>query len=213
MTKQRGIMILFINACVREDSRTERLARKLFERLGAVGSGSELPGNAGSESSETMEEVRLADIHFPVADAAFLAERDRLLAGGAYADPLFGLARQFAATDTVVIAAPFWDLSFPAALKQYLEQVNVTGITFRYSPEGIPQGLCRARKLWYVSTAGGPVFTDEYDYGYVCALAKGYYGIPETALIRATGLDIDGTDVEAILRGAEEEIVRLTEGN
>ncbi len=191
-------MILFINACVREKSRTERLARKLLARLCA---------------GETVEEVRLADLPFPAADAAFLAKRDRLLEQGAYADPLFDLARQYAAADTVVIAAPFWDLSFPAALKQYLEQVNVTGITFRYTPEGIPQGLCRARKLWYVSTAGGPVFTDEYDYGYVCALAKGYYGIPETALIRATGLDIEGADVEAILRGAEQEIDRLTEEN
>ena len=38
--------------------------------------------------------------------------------------------------DTVVIAAPFWDLSFPAILKKYIEAVTVAGITFRYSDQG-----------------------------------------------------------------------------
>ena len=61
---------------------------------------------------------------------------------------MFELARQFAAADQIVIAAPYWDLSFPAALKQYFEQINVLGITFAYTPEGVPKGLCRARKLY-----------------------------------------------------------------
>ena len=34
---------------------------------------------------------------------------------------MFDLAGQFAGADTIVIAAPFWDLSFPAALKQYMQ--------------------------------------------------------------------------------------------
>ena len=71
-----------------------------------------------------------------------------------------------------MIAAPFWDLSFPASLRQYLEQVNVPGITFRYTEEGIPVSLCRARRLYYVTTAGGYYFPEEYGYGYVKALAE-----------------------------------------
>ena len=36
----------------------------------------------------------------------------------------------------IVIAAPYWDLSFPAVLKTYLEQINVLGVTFDYSDDG-----------------------------------------------------------------------------
>ena len=185
-------MLLFLNACVRTDSRTKRLADRLL---------SQLDGPA--------IELRLTDLTFPKADEAFLRERDRLLAERAYDAPMLALARQFAAADEIVIAAPFWDLSFPAALKAYLEQINVVGVTFRYTPEGIPMGLCRAKKLWYVTTAGGDYFPPEYGFGYVEALAKGFYGIPEVALIRATGLDIVGAPVEEILARCETEIDRI----
>jgi FMN-dependent NADH-azoreductase len=113
---------------------------------------------------------------------------------------MFDLARQFARADEIVIAAPHWDLSFPAALKQYIEQINVTGLTFAYTPEGIPQGMCRAKRLWYVSTAGGGYVPEEFGFGYVKALAESYYGISEVKLIQANGLDLEGADVEAILR-------------
>ena len=182
-------MLLFINACVRADSRTRRLADCLLSAL-----------------DEPATELRLTDISFPPVDEAFLLERDRLLAARNYDHPMFTLARQFAAADTIVIAAPFWDLSFPTALKAYLEQINVVGVTFRYTPEGVPEGLCRARKLYYVTTVGGDFFPEAFGFGYVEALARNFYGIPDIHLIKATGLDIWGANVEEILRACEEEI-------
>ena len=191
-TKNEGVlnMILFVDACVREGSRTERLARYLLEKL----------------QDPVIEELHLAEVCFPITDGNFIAERDRFIAEDNFSDPLFDLAKQFAGADIVVIAAPFWDLSFPAALKQYFEQINVTGITFCYDESGVPKGLCKAKKLYYVTTAGGPIFSDEYGYGYVRELAQTYYGIPETELIKAESLDIIGADVEHILREAEIEI-------
>ena len=56
---------------------------------------------------------------------------------------MFCYARQFAAADRIVIAAPLWDLSFPAQLKVYLENIYVTGIVTKYSEAGEPVGLCR----------------------------------------------------------------------
>lgn len=182
-------VILFVNACVRGQSRTMRLAKALLNKLG------------GEE-----EEIRLHEVDFPVADEDFLSERDRLIAQEKWEHTWFSMARQFAAADQIVIAAPFWDLSFPAALKQYFEQINVLGITFVYTPEGIPRGLCKARKLYYVTTAGGNYVPWEFGYGYVKALAQGYYGIPETELIQAAGLDIDGADEEEILKQALNQI-------
>jgi len=57
-------MILFINACVREESRTEVLAKALLSKLG------------------DYEEVKLEDIDFPKTDEAFLKKRDSLIAAG-----------------------------------------------------------------------------------------------------------------------------------
>ena len=188
-------MTLFINACVRPESRTKRLAGYLLGRLDGP-----------------VFEEKLTELGFPAADAAFIEKRDALAEKGEFGHPVFDLARRFAAADAIVVAAPYWDLSFPSALKQYFEQVNALGVTFAYTPEGVPLGLCAAEKLFYVTTAGGPILDDSFGYGYVRALARGFYGIPETYLIKAEGLDILGADVEAILSRAERDIDALFAG-
>ena len=105
-----------------------------------------------------------------------------------------------------MIAAPYWDLSFPAMLKQYLEQITVVGLTFRYSEEGVPVSLCRAKRLYYVTTAGGNYVPDDYGFGYVKALVQSYYAVPDVRKIEADGLDIVGADVHAIMAEAEETL-------
>lgn len=184
-------MVLYINACVRRDSRTQRLAQALLEQF-----------------DDEIQEVRLEDIPLEKSDEAFLDTRDQLIEAGEFDHEMFALARQFAAADVIVMAAPYWDLSFPASLKQYMEKVTVNGITFVYTPEGFPKGLCKARKLYYIMTAGGDYAPEEYGFGYIQALAAGYYGITDSKLIKALGLDIVGADVEAILkRCIEQEIL------
>ena len=182
-------MLLYINACVKSDSRTKRLADALLSKM-----------------NDEIVEVRLEDIDFPVANEAFLRKRDALIAIAEWNDPMFDLARQFASADRIVVAAPYWDLSFPAALKQYFEQINVLGITFEYSPEGLPIPRCRADKLYYVMTAGGAFVPEEFGFGYVKALAQNFYGINDVELIKAVGLDIYGADVEAIMKEATDSI-------
>ena len=181
--------ILFINACVRTESRTRQLTEKLLLKL-----------------NRPYEEVRLHEIAFPVADEDFLNMRDRLIAERDFENPLFDLARQFSESEIIVIAAPYWDLSFPAALKQYFEQINVVGITFKYTEDGIPVGLCKARRLYYVTTAGGSYVPEEFGFGYIKALSQGFYCIQEVRKIEAAGLDLVGADVSAIMRAAESTI-------
>ena len=166
-------MILFVDACVREESRTKKLAEELLTKL-----------------DDEVTHIRLEEIPFDVTDEKYLEKRGTLIAAGAYEDEMFALARQFAKADTIVIAAPYWDLSFPASLKQYIEVINVTGLTFEYTEEGIPRGLCKAGRLYYVMTAGGNYVPEEFGYGYIKALAENFYGIKEVTLIKKTGLDI-----------------------
>ena len=178
--------ILYVNACVRKDSRTKKLAEKLLIKLG-----------------KPYEEICLEDITFPVVNEDYLNKRDQLISKGDFQNSMFNLARHFSQAETIVIAAPFWDLSFPSLLKQYLEQINVVGITFKYSEEGVPVGLCRANRLFYVTTAGGSYVPEVFGFGYVKALAQNYYGIQDVRQIEAIGLDISGANVNAIMRDAE----------
>lgn len=181
-------MILFINGCVREHSRTLELARAVLERF-----------------ADTVEEVRLYPDGPEGLDSEKLQLRDALLAKKQYEHPMFDFARQFAAANTVVIAAPYWDFAFPAKVRAYLEEITVSGITFQYGADGIPQGLCRASKLIYVTTAGGPI-VQNMGFDYVAALARNLYGISDVVLVKAEGLDIWGADPEKILEAAKREI-------
>ena len=181
--------ILFINACPREGSRTLELARHLLTKLDG-----------------TVEELALFEENLLPLNGKTLALRDKMTANQNFDHPIFKYARQFAKADTIVLAAPFWDLSFPSALKIWLEYVMAKEITFRYTEEGFPCGLCKAKKLFYVSTAGGPVLPSHMGFSYVDALAKSYFGIPETVLFSAENLDVMGTDTAAILSKAKEEI-------
>lgn len=182
--------ILFIDACARPCSRTRALAQHVLKKL-----------------SGQVEQLRLYEAQLQPLDWAALQERSACAAAGDLSAPTFRYAKQFASADEIVIAAPYWDLLFPAILRTYLEAVTVTGITFRYTPEGIPEGLCRARRLVYVTTAGGPIGDRNYGFDYVRALARSFYGIQEVCCVAAEGLDLVGADAEAIIEQAKERIL------
>ncbi|MBR5827305.1 MAG: NAD(P)H-dependent oxidoreductase [Clostridia bacterium] len=182
--------ILYINACCRENSRTNELAQYL------------LGGLEGNVQSVNLYEESIRPI-----DATLLSKRDGLLREGRTDSEMFTLANQFALADTVVIAAPYWDLMFPSVLKVYLENITVCGITFRYSDKGIPQSLCKAEKLYYVTTAGGYIGKNNFGFDYVKAIAEGFFGIGNVSLFSAEGLDIYGADVDGIMQKAKEKIL------
>ena len=175
-------MILYVNSCVREDSRTQKIANHLLKLL-----------------NDDVEEVKLEEIRFPIVDENFINRRDELKRNNQLDDKIFDLGKQFQKADIIVMAAPYWDLSFPASLKQYIEQINVLNITFKYDDNGIPTGLCNAKKLYYVSTAGGNYCNMDYSYGYIKELCHTFYGINDTELIFANGLDIIGNNPDKII--------------
>ena len=181
-------MMLFVNGCVRENSRTLDLAKAVL-----------------AKETQEIQEIRLYTDGPEGLTSETLRLREELAQRREFDHPIFRWAVQFAKADTIVIAAPYWDLMFPTKVRAYLEAVTVAGITFQYSPEGVPQGLCKASRLIYVTTAGGPIFQN-FGFDYVNALAGNFYGIPSTRLVKAEGLDIWGADPVAILDAAKQEL-------
>ena len=180
--------ILFINACVRLNSRTLVLAKHVMKDM-----------------EGEIVEVDLNKEEIVPLSRELLEKRENLVREGKFDDPTFYYAKQFAQCDEIVIAAPFWDLSFPAKLKIYLEQITVAGITFKYK-DGRPMGLCKAKKLTYVTTSGGPIF-DDFGYTYVKTLAQKFYGVEKTQAIRATNLDAEMISVQEVLTKAKISVV------
>lgn len=179
--------ILFVDACVnRSTSRTERLAQALLAKL--------TEGREARVSTLVLED---ADIHPLTGDD--VNRRAQLARAGVFDDALFDAAKQMSQADTVAIAAPYWDLSFPSKFKVYLEHLCAQGVTFKYSEAGVPVSLCRGKRLFYVTTSGG--YVGELDFGYqqVKALFTLFFGFEVAECFRAEGLDIITNDADAIM--------------
>lgn len=181
--------ILFINACVRDDSRTAELSLYLLGRL-----------------EGEITEIDLYKENLLPLDGKVLEKRNL----HDYSGEEFRYAKQFQSADTIVVAAPFWDLSFPSVLKIYFENVTVSGITFEYSKEGRPLGKCNAKKLYYITTSGGYIGKNNFGFDYVKALSENFFGIGDVRFFSAEGLDILGTDVKAIMDEAKKQILNLS---
>ena len=202
------MQILYIDASVREESRTRKLAEEILNHI-KTAPDEACPG-AGSESPETFQTVTLrlqdaADL-LPL-NRERLAQREAALAAGDMEDATLKWARQFKEADLVLIAAPYYDLSFPSLLKIYFENICAVGLTFAYREDGMPYSLCRAKRMIYVSTCGGMGQPDTYGYGYAARLFGTFFEVKQTDLVFAESLDLPGFDPETILADARDHFV------
>lgn len=179
---------LFINACVREDSRTLVIARDFI-----------------AKNNLEVEELVLENEDIAPLNGELLKKRESLIRKRDWDAPMLRYARQLSRADKIIIAAPYWDLSFPALLKNYIENVLVSGLTFDYS-EGAPKSLCRAESLVYITTAGGKIFSD-FGYSYVKAIAGAFWGISDTVCYKAEELDVYAIDAQRVLDDAKITVV------
>ena len=166
--------LVYINACVRaEKSRTAALASEMLEVLGARYDISEINiSNMDLKCVTTDVYMRKMQEGIPQEDLQY--------------------GNLIAQADRIVVAAPFWDMSFPAVLKVFIEHMCAPGITFKYNPDGTNQGICHAEKMLYITTRGGFTETGSpLDQGtsYLKAICW-LWGIPHLETIALTGTDV-----------------------
>lgn len=179
--------LLFVDCCIRRgESRTRVSADYFMEKIIKNG-------------KYEIETLYLMDEALPYMSEGFFRQRDELLEKDELDHPCFSYARQFAQADKIVIAAPFWDLSFPALLKVYIENLCVHGITFAYGKQGL-HGICRASNLVFITTRGTFYENSPMEMGsrYMDAMSK-FWGIKDYDCIFAEGLDERTEPVEFLM--------------
>ena len=191
-----GIMkrLFYIDSCLRYGSNTKKIADALIDRL--------------SERYE-VETVKLSDYDFPVVKNGILNDRNN----GIVPEEYVNIARKIAAADRLVISAPFWDMSFPSALKVFLENMSLFNVTFA-SNEKECYGLCKAEKVLYITTRGMNINTgDDMEQAtpYIKAIGK-LWGLGELNVVSAQNMDYSTEEQKAEkVNNAIEEGLKLCE--
>ncbi|WP_297294084.1 NAD(P)H-dependent oxidoreductase [uncultured Oscillibacter sp.] len=186
--------LLFIDGCVSQRgpaSRTRALAEAFLSAFRESHPGAEV-------ETVTLEALDLK----PFLPAA-LNRRDELASAGAFDAPVFDLARQFQAADKIAAAAPFWDMSFPAVMRIYIEHISANGLCYHYEADGC-HGDCRADRLAYLTTSGDFERPESLGVLYWKQLSK-MFGVPRFDYVFAGGLDVDPAKAPELLEAACEQ--------
>ena len=95
--------LLYIDACIRDNlSRTKRIATPLIENL---------------KERYDIETFCLNKMNLEIVKKELITKRNNK----EIPEEVLSWARAVANADRIVIAAPFWDMSFPAALKNFFD--------------------------------------------------------------------------------------------
>lgn len=134
--------LLYIDSCIRNElSRTKRIAEPIIESL----------KERYEVETIVINELDLAPVQI---------EENRRRANGIVSEEALCWANKIKNADRIVIAAPFWDMSIPAALKTFFELCSLFGVTFD-SDDKTCFGLCKAENLMFITTRGMKIETGD----------------------------------------------------
>lgn len=130
-------------------------------------------------------------------------EREKIL-------KMHALADNFLTYDYYVFVSPIWNLSSPAVLKAYLDNLFIAGKTFAHTANG-PKGLLTGKKAIHINTRGGlytgtPMKELECGDRYL-RIALNFLGIEVMDTIIAEALDLYPQKVQEIVDKAKQEAI------
>ena len=188
--------LVVIDACVRQEmSRTWRIAEPIIDAL-------------THRYETTVYHLPMMEGIVPLTPQAFQERCE-----GKIPQWVIDCARAMAAADRILIAAPFWDMSFPAVLKAFFEQTSLYDITFADNGERCV-GLCKGEKVLYITTRGMDISTGdprEQATPYLKALSS-LWGLGEIVTVSAQNMDyVSEQELEEKIRAAIEEGLKIAE--
>lgn len=123
--------------------------------------------------------------------------------------------QEFLAADTIVIGVPLYNFGISSLLKAWIDRVLIAGQTFRYGPDGRPEGLAGDKRVLLLVTRGGhygassPIQSFEHAETYLRA-ALGFIGIVTPEVIVAEGLAIGPDQRSTAIAEARQKVAGLT---
>lgn len=170
--------LLYIDACIRNDeSRTKRIAVPIVEAL---------------KEKYDVDTLVLNELNLDVVKEELIQKR----VNGEIEPEVMSWAEKVRDADRIVIAAPFWDMSFPAVLKVFFELCSIFDVTFS-SDDKTCFGNCRAEKMLYITTRGMDIPTGdvlEQATPYLEALSW-LWGIGPLQVVAAQNMDYASAEV------------------
>lgn len=187
--------LLYIDACIRDEmSRTKRIATPIVEAL---------------KQKYEVQTLVINDLALSIVKKELITKRNN----GVIDPQVMSWAESVRDADRIVIAAPFWDMSFPAALKNFLELCSIFDVTFK-SDEKTCYGNCKAEKMLYITTRGMDISTgDVLEQGtpYLKAISW-LWGIGPMQVISAQNMDyLSEKEIEERINKAISEGLRIAE--
>lgn len=121
---------------------------------------------------------------------------------------------EFKAADTIVIGVAFYNFGVPSQLKAWVDRILVAGQTFRYGPDGRPEGLAGGKRVILAVARGGfygagtPAAPFEHAETYLRTVF-GFIGITDIEVVAAEGIAVGPEQRAAAISAAEDRIVAL----
>lgn len=126
--------------------------------------------------------------------------------------------KQFMDTDIYLISTPMWNFGIPYALKYYIDAIVQPGYLYRYSKEGVPEGLVKGKKMICVTSRGGdyspasPLHSLDFVEPYLRTIFN-FVGITDIRFINAQPMDISLELRRTAIHKAIEEAVEMVKSN
>lgn len=184
--------LLYIDACIRDDeSRTKKIAEPIIAAL---------------KEKYDVETIVLNELDLTIVQKELIKKRNN----GDIDSTVMSWAETVRDANRIVISAPFWDMSIPAALKNFIELCSIFDVTFK-SNDKTCYGNCKADKMLLITTRGMDIDTgSELDQAtsYLKALSW-LWGIGPLEVVSAQNMDyiseseIDKKISNAISEGLE----------
>ena len=124
--------LLYIDGCIRDElSRTKKIATPIINAL---------------KEKYDVETFVLNDMNLSVVQKELITKRNN----GEIDKEVISWAEMVRDADRIVISAPFWDMSIPAALKNFIELCSIFDVTFK-SNDKTCYGNCKAEKMLFIT--------------------------------------------------------------
>ena len=192
--------ILQVNSSARrEGSQSTRLANEIVRRL----------RDANPQATVTVRD--LTTNPHPVLDevalgALFTPATQRSTEQQARVGLDDALIAEVQAADVVVLGVPMYNFGVSAQLKNWIDAIARTGVTFRYTEKG-PQGLLAGKKVYVALARGGKYRNTPADTQVpYLSTVLGFLGMNDIRFVFAEGLAMGPEAERAAMESAYREI-------